>query len=79
MRFVQRETDSDAEPDDRRRCQDSVRAAGWSEEGLIDTMCICGFNNLMNRVVDATGIEGTDEEHHESGQRLATLGYDGTR
>ncbi len=56
----------------------SVRAAGWSEDAIFDAICICGFNNLMNRVVDATGIEGTEEEHRESGQRLASLGYDGT-
>ena len=56
----------------------SVRAAGWSEDTIFDAICICGFNNLMNRVVDATGIEGTEEEHRESGQRLASLGYDGS-
>jgi uncharacterized peroxidase-related enzyme len=56
----------------------SVLAAGWSEDALFDAICICGFSNLMNRVVDAVGIEGTDVEHRESGHRLATLGYDGT-
>lgn len=56
----------------------AVRAAGWSEDAIFDAVCICGFNNLMNRVVDATGIEGTEEEHRESGRRLASIGYDGT-
>jgi uncharacterized peroxidase-related enzyme len=56
----------------------SARAAGWSEDAIFDAICICGFNNLMNRVVDATGIESTEEELRESGQRLASLGYDGT-
>ena len=56
----------------------SVKAAGWSEDALFDAICICGFNNLMNRVVDAVGIEGTEEEHRESGRRLASIGYDGT-
>jgi uncharacterized peroxidase-related enzyme len=56
----------------------AVRAAGWSEDAIFDAVCICGFNNLMNRVVDATGIEGTEEEHRESGRRLATIGYDAT-
>jgi hypothetical protein len=32
----------------------------------------------MNRVVDAVGIEGTEEEHRESGRRLASIGYDAT-
>ena len=56
----------------------AVRAAGWSEDAIFDAICICGFNNLMNRVVDATGIEGTEEEHRESGRRLASHGYDAT-
>jgi uncharacterized peroxidase-related enzyme len=56
----------------------AVLEAGWSEEALFDAVCVCGFNNLMNRVVDAVGIVGTDDEHRESGRRLASLGYDGT-
>ena len=32
----------------------------------------------MNRVVDAVGLEGTEEEHRESGRRLASIGYDAT-
>ncbi len=55
-----------------------VRAAGWSEDAIFDAICICGFANLMNRVVDAVGLVGTEEEHRESGHRLATLGYDAT-
>jgi hypothetical protein len=55
-----------------------VLAAGWSDDALFDAICVCGFNNLMNRIVDAVGIVGTDEEHRESGVRLSTLGYDGT-
>lgn len=56
----------------------AVLAAGWSEDALFDAICICGFNNLMNRVVDAVGLVGTEDEHRESGVRLSTLGYDGT-
>ena len=56
----------------------SVLAAGWSEDALFDAICVCAFNNMMNRVVDAAGIVGTDAEHRESGVRLSTLGYDGT-
>ena len=56
----------------------SVRDAGWSEDAIFDAICICGFNNLMNRVVDGLGIESTEEELRESGVRLASLGYDGS-
>ncbi len=53
----------------------AVFAAGVSEEALFDAICVCAFNNLMNRVVDATGLVGTDDEHRESGRRLSTIGY----
>lgn len=56
----------------------AVRAAGWSEDALFDAICICGFSNLMNRVVDAVGLIGTEEEHRESGRRLSGLGYEAT-
>ena len=56
----------------------AVIDAGWSDDALFDAICICGFNNLMNRVVDAVGIEGTEEEHRESGRRLSSIGYDAT-
>jgi uncharacterized peroxidase-related enzyme len=56
----------------------AVCGAGWSEDALFDAICICGFSNLMNRVVDAVGLEGTEEEHRESGRRLASIGYDAT-
>ena len=55
-----------------------VLAVGWSEDALFDAICVCGFNNLMNRVVDAAGLVGSEAEHRESGNRLATIGYDGT-
>lgn len=57
---------------------DAVLAAGWSEDALFDAICICGFNNLMNRVVDAVGLVGTEEEHRESGARLSSIGYEAT-
>lgn len=57
---------------------DDVLSAGWSEDALFDAICVCGFNNLMNRVVDAVGLVGTEDEHRESGMRLARLGYDAT-
>ena len=56
----------------------AVRAVGWSEDALFDAICICGFNNLTNRVVDAVGLVGTEDEHRESGRRLSSIGYDAT-
>jgi len=56
----------------------AATTAGWSEDALFDAICVCAFNNMMNRVVDAAGIVGTDAEHRESGVRLSTLGYSGT-
>ena len=35
---------------------DAVYAAGWSEEALMDTIFICGLFNMMNRIVDGSGV-----------------------
>lgn len=76
LRYVRKLTTTPSEMTDHDAA--TVRAAGWSEDALFDAVCICGFANLMNRVVDAVGLVGTEEEHRESGHRLATLGYEAT-
>ncbi len=42
-----RMTDSDS---------DAVYAAGWSEDALMDAIFICGLFNMMNRIVEGTGV-----------------------
>ncbi len=34
-----------------------VLAAGWDEQAIVDSCLICGMFNMMNRLVDGTGIE----------------------
>ena len=36
-----------------------VLSAGVSEEALYDAICICGAFNMMNRIVEATGVVPT--------------------
>ena len=42
-----RMSDADAE---------AVYAAGWSEDALFDAIVVCGLFNLMNRIVDGSGV-----------------------
>lgn len=34
----------------------AVYAAGWSEQALFDAIQVCGLFNLMNRIVEGTGV-----------------------
>lgn len=34
-----------------------VLAAGWDEQAIVESCLICGMFNMMNRLVDGTGIE----------------------
>jgi uncharacterized peroxidase-related enzyme len=35
----------------------SVLAAGWDEQAIVESCLICGMFNMMNRLVDGTGVE----------------------
>lgn len=56
-------SDRDAEP---------VWAAGWSEEALFDAVSICALFNLMNRIIEGSGIK-SDPLAEDAGQRQARL------
>lgn len=36
---------------------DAVRSAGWSERAVVETAMICGLFNMMNRIIEGTGID----------------------
>jgi uncharacterized peroxidase-related enzyme len=36
---------------------DALRAAGWSDEAILEAVEIIGFFNYYNRLVDALGVE----------------------
>ncbi len=34
----------------------AVYAAGWDEQALFDAVCVCALFNLMNRIVEGSGV-----------------------
>ena len=40
---------------------DALRAAGWSDEAILEAVEIIGFFNYYNRLVDALGVEPEPE------------------
>ena len=55
-------TDSDAA---------DVYAAGWSEKALFHTIAVTGIFNLMNRLVEGTGITADPVRRNASRDRMA--------
>lgn len=53
----------------------SVFAAGWSEAGLHDAICICCLFNFHNRLLDGHGIKGNDNMFKLGAVRLSEKGY----
>jgi uncharacterized peroxidase-related enzyme len=40
---------------------DTLRAAGWSDEGILEAVEVIGFFNYYNRLVDALGVDPEPE------------------
>lgn len=55
---------------------DRVYAAGWDERALFDAISICGLFNLMNRIVEGSGIKANplEADEAEMDARLARMG-----
>ena len=55
---------------------DRVYAAGWDERALFDAVSICGLFNLMNRIVEGSGIKSNplEADKAEMDARLARMG-----
>lgn len=59
-------------PDDIAR----VKAAGWSEEAIYDTITVCSLFNFYNRWIDASGVSDLPPEGYaQGGRRTAAHGY----
>lgn len=56
---------------------DAVFDAGWDESALIDAATVCALHNMMNRIVDGTGVAADDAAKQESGMMLSSIGYGG--
>ncbi len=59
----------------------AVYAAGWSEEALFDAISVCALFNMMNRIVEGSGISidplaMTPEDRAARTSRMAAPGTD---
>lgn len=54
---------------------DAVLKAGWGEDGVMHAALVCGLFNLMNRWVDALGIEVREELIRMAARQLHERGY----
>ncbi len=54
---------------------DALRAAGWSDQSIEDTINVMALYNYMNRLVDAVGIKGNEAYFNQVGAALAKHGY----
>ena len=77
LRYVRKltETPSRMTPGD----ADAVYAAGWSDEALLHAIAVCAYFNNMNRLVDGTGIVGTETGYAQAAERLVKDGYTRSR
>jgi uncharacterized peroxidase-related enzyme len=60
---------------------DAVYAAGWDEQALFDAISVCALFNMMNRIVEGSGIRrdplaDAPEERAARRQRMGTPGDD---
>lgn len=55
---------------------DRVYAAGWDEQALFDAVSVCALFNLMNRIVEGSGIKSNplEADQAEMDARLARMG-----
>lgn len=56
---------------------DAVLDAGWDEDAVIHAALVCGFFNLMNRWVDALGLEADETTVEMAARHLHERGYQG--
>lgn len=54
---------------------DALRAAGWSDQAIEDTINVISLFNYVNRLVDAFGIKGDEAYFKQVGAMLASQGY----
>lgn len=73
LRYVKKltETPSRMVPAD----AEAVFAAGWDETALFHAVAVCAYFNLMNRIVEGTGVSASSDYYETSGERLAEHGY----
>ena len=73
LRYVRKLTESPGRMT--QRDADAVFAAGWDETALFHAVAVCAHFNLMNRIVQGTGVAASPERLETSGRMLAEHGY----
>jgi uncharacterized peroxidase-related enzyme len=53
----------------------AVYDAGWDDESLFHAVAVCAYFNMMNRLVDGSGIVGTAEAYANAAAQLTARGY----
>ena len=61
-----------------RKDADAIFEAGWDERAFFDAVTVCALHNLMNRMVDGTGVDVGEDQWRASADRLSTIGYGGS-
>jgi uncharacterized peroxidase-related enzyme len=54
---------------------DAVFAAGWNEDALFRAVLVCCVFNFMNRLVEGSGLEGSEKQAAMGGKYLFENGY----
>lgn len=69
LRFVRKET---LEPARITQADvDAVFAAGWSEAALVRAVLLCGYFNMLNRMLDSFGVVADEGHYRDMGKELA--------
>src|SRR5439155_1585947 len=53
----------------------AVYVAGWDDTALVHAVAVCAYFNMMNRLLDGTGIVASPETYALAAKRLADSGY----
>jgi AhpD family alkylhydroperoxidase len=54
----------------------AVYDAGWDDTALVHAIAVCAYFNMMNRLVEGTGIAGDAESYAIAARRLIEEGYE---
>jgi uncharacterized peroxidase-related enzyme len=54
----------------------AVYEAGWDDTALLHAVAVCAYFNMMNRLLEGTGIVADPETYARSARRLMAFGYE---
>ena len=67
LQFVKLLTEAPARVTEAER--EAIRAAGWPDQAIFDAASICGLFNMMNRIVEGTGVTTSTAIQQQQKQR----------